>query len=373
MSNEVYEKQNKDLEEKESTKVHLKSQVKKGEKELESSKVQFKVDLDLLRDTLRVVTKNNNELKEALKNKEAMLVALSEETTSAEDANNEDLTVSVEIHNEDTNQRVSMNKESAAHKCVACDKDFNASGDLERHLKDKHTESVCNMCDKKFTSTKQAQEHICLEGEIVPQTCEKSYCNKQFVSTATLQKHMKSNHFGNQRSVCKKCGEIGGARFDMKKHMETCGKSVSDGHQVQEKRKEVCKHWRQGRCDRGTQCMFSHVGQQNTSGHESPSTAKALIPCRNGPSCSFLARGRCNFQHHNEKRHEDNRRRQSTPRIQSNHSQRQSTGRDFCRFGANCDRVVNCPNVHNMQDFPQYNKNHGFRGTNRSNNGRFRS
>ena len=146
--------------------------------------MQFKVDLDLLRDTLRVVTKNNNELKEALKNKEAMLVALSKETTSAEDANNEDLTVSVEIHNEDTNQRT-MNKESAAHKCIACDKDFNASGDLERHLKDKHTESVCNMCDKKFTSTKQAQEHICLEGEIVPQT-------HTVINSSSAQPHCRS-------------------------------------------------------------------------------------------------------------------------------------------------------------------------------------
>ena len=56
LSNEVNEKLNNDLEGKESTKVHLKSQVKKGERELESSKVQFKVDLDLLRDTLMVVT-----------------------------------------------------------------------------------------------------------------------------------------------------------------------------------------------------------------------------------------------------------------------------------------------------------------------------
>ena len=153
-----------------------------------------------------------------------MIVALSPESVEniSNENNDEELNVAVEVHSEDTNQRVGMNKASTAHRCNACDKEFNASGDLERHLKDKHTESVCNMCDKKFTSRKHAEEHICMEGEIVPQKCEKSYCNKEFVSTDTLQKHMKSYHYGNQRSVCKKCGEIGGARFDMKKHMETC-------------------------------------------------------------------------------------------------------------------------------------------------------
>ena len=145
LGNEVNEKQKNDLEEKESKKVQLKSQIKKAEKELDSSKTQFKVDLGLLRDTLKVVTKKNNELQEALENKEAMVAALTEELTgeSTESVNNDnnEHNVSAVIHNEDNTQRVSMNKESSAHKCQGCDKDFSASGDLERHVQDKHTES----------------------------------------------------------------------------------------------------------------------------------------------------------------------------------------------------------------------------------------
>ena len=76
----------------------------------------------------------------------------------------------------------------------------------------------------------------------------------------------------------KECGEIGEARIDMKRHMDMCGKSVSEVHHTQEKRKEVCKHWQCGKCDRGTQCMFSHVSHQNISSNESRSTASASIP-----------------------------------------------------------------------------------------------
>ena len=43
----------------------------------------------------------------------------------------------------------------------------------------KHEEHACTMCNKKFNSSKEAEEHICREGEIIPQVCEKSYCKKK--------------------------------------------------------------------------------------------------------------------------------------------------------------------------------------------------
>jgi hypothetical protein len=76
------------------------------------------------------------------------------------------------------------------------------------------------MCDKKFTTTKQAEEHICMEGELVSQVCEKSYCKKEFISSMALKDHMKTSHYGNQRSVCPKFGEIQGQKVGVKKHME---------------------------------------------------------------------------------------------------------------------------------------------------------
>ena len=95
-----------------------------------------------------------------------------------------------------------MNKQSTENRCHACDKRFNAASDLDRHMDDKHTKNSCSMCNKKFTSRKHAEEHICTEGDIVTQVCDKSNCKKEFVSTAALAKHVKSNHFGHHKSVC---------------------------------------------------------------------------------------------------------------------------------------------------------------------------
>ena len=80
---------------------------------------------------------------------------------------------------------------------------------------------------------------------------------------------MKSSHFGTQRKVCTKCSsEILNANTSMKKHNETCGKGASKTHKTQEKSLEMCKHWRRGKCDRGSQCNFSHVGHQDALQHE---------------------------------------------------------------------------------------------------------
>ena len=92
----------------------------------------------------------------------------------------------------------------------------------------------------------------------------------------------------------------------MKSHMEMCGKDFTGSEGTQERSLEVCKHWRRGRCDWGSSCNFSHVGCQDTSRPERQSTGSASIICRNGPTCSFLARGRCNFQHHMNSGHKEN-------------------------------------------------------------------
>ena len=88
------------------------------------------------------------------------------------------------------------------------DKGFNAGGDLDRHIQDKHTESECPMCDKKFTSRKQAHEHICMVGEIVPQICSKFECKKEFTSSAAL-----ANHTNNHTLVIKKMCAQNAAKY----------------------------------------------------------------------------------------------------------------------------------------------------------------
>ena len=153
--------------------------------------------------------------------------------------------------------------------------------------------------------------------------------------------------------------------------MESC--RVGAGNkESQEKSKEVCYHWRRGFCKRGSTCGYSHVGIQDTPRAVDKSTK--TTPCRNGPMCTFLARGRCNFDHHKADRHQDQVRQGNTSNRTHNRGtvqgRNQQDRRPLCRYQGDCDRVPNCPNIHNTADFPQYNRSQGFQRTNRRGNNR---
>jgi hypothetical protein len=107
------------------------------------------------------------------------------------------------------------------------------------------------------------------------------------------------------------------------------------------------------------------VGKQDTPRPETQVTAKT--PCRNGPTCSFHSRGRCRFAHHSNKRHQGD---QNRNRDASRQGPRSQAARDKCKFGGECDRVPNCPFLHSLTDFPQFEKSHGFRKNQRGQNNR---
>ena len=98
------------------------------------------------------------------------------------------------------------------------------------------------MCNKKFTNRKQVEEQICTEGDIIEQECEKSYCKKEFVNRNMLKTHMKKAHFGNQRTVCQKCGDILDTNMNMKKHIEVCGNADMGNVQTYEKNPAYGRH-----------------------------------------------------------------------------------------------------------------------------------
>ena len=202
---------------------------------------------------------------------------------------------------------------------------------------------------------KAVEEHICANSQVVPQKCEKSYCKKEFISTTALKQHIQKTHVGHQRTFCKKCGEMLNNNDSMKKHLETCDTGASV-----EKSKVVCKHWRRGHCNLGSDCQFSHVGHQDVPRVKSISTQNTSILCRNGPSCAFLARGKCLFKHHIVNNHQNSQNGREQPGADG--------GRQRCRFGAACDRVISCPNLHATQDFPQYNNKQWFQKINQYNN-----
>ena len=378
--------------------------LKKAEGDHKKMKDQHKAALDTVHDTLGNVTKRNNDLKIEVAKQKSLITAMKEakdreaadpeEDGSVEDDTDRDLEAQEQNHP----PRVTMSKKSKEHRCHACDRVFNAAGDLDRHINDKHSPNECHMCNKKFNTRKQVQEHMCTEGDIIAQECEKSYCQKQFISSQALKNHMKTSYFGNQRFVCNKCGEIENTNHNLKKHIEVCGKAQANIRHTTEKSLEVCKHWRRGRCHWGSQCNFSHVGRQDTASSEHHSTSGAPQACWNGPSCTHLARGKCRFQHQElqgrgqeaqgrrqesqgrrqeaqGRRQELLGRRQPLPTWQESHGRRQNSQgarsqRAQCVWGRDCNRVPNCPHLHSLRDFPQYSNQHGFRGTNRPNNPR---
>ena len=92
--------------------------------------------LDTVHDTLGNVTKRNNDLKIELAKQKSLVTALKEGNCRVDDSEQvesvvDDTETGVEAFDEADNQRIIMSKSSNEHKCNACDKVFNAAGDLE--------------------------------------------------------------------------------------------------------------------------------------------------------------------------------------------------------------------------------------------------
>ena len=148
-------------------------------------KIYAKKVIDSLNEAIGSLTKWNSDLKVELAKEKSLRELL--QKVNQQEVN---IVSDGQVHVQESVQRVTMSKESTDNRCQACDKGFNAAKDLDRHMKDKHPESECPNCNKKSTSEKHADEHICMDGDIVPETCKKSYCKREFISTAALAKQV---------------------------------------------------------------------------------------------------------------------------------------------------------------------------------------
>ena len=152
MRAEVQNVQEAAIKEKDKEIQQANNKFKKIQKDLEANKDQHKTSMDNLYDTLGNLTKRNNDLKAEISKQKELI--------ETKEKDNFHITVTTaQVINQEPMQSVDMSKESTERRCQACDKIFKAESDLERHIRDKHTESECPNCNKKSTSEKHADEH----------------------------------------------------------------------------------------------------------------------------------------------------------------------------------------------------------------------
>ena len=157
-----------------------------------------------------------------------------------------------------------------------------------------------------------------------------SVCNRHSrVPTATISVASRQQAGSNSSSdtstdACFKCGELFHERELLNAHIKQCHDSFNTN------RKE-CRYFRRGNCSKGDNCLFVHRRSRP-------------MHCKNGVSCTYYARGKCNFYHEYESRD------RNSHYVQFQGDQR---GVRFCRFAHDCWRKPNCLFLHYDVDFPE--------------------
>ena len=312
-------------------------------KTLERETVEFKKELNVLRVKIGVVAEENSTLKIENRNKTKYIMQLEE----SNGVDTDDVSEVVEVSEDPV--RVEMNKDSQAHVCNACARTFRNSKDLDRHMEAKHSPARCAFCDEEFRNQKELEEHIdqCLDYGNTTVKCSKC---KQIFTRFGIKRHVENCHEDTYKNIysCSVCGKRSKSAEEIKKHQQT------DHMEQVEVSKEVCKHWRRGKCFKGSSCSFSHVGFQNLTS-SGPTTKQGTssnwtAPCKHGDSCSWMKKGSCRFFHKGVGV-------QMPARGTSGDSQgqqiRNQRGTKLCRYNERCYKKSTCGFEHtNVQDFP---------------------
>ena len=243
-----------------------------------------------------------------------------------------------------------MNHDTSGPYCVACKISFISDRDLDKHMNDKHQSKECPLCDETHANKLELISHInmCMERNAVGSFVQCDKCKKNF-NREGLRRHNANGgcrHVPKKQTlVCNKCNAVCISISDLRKH------TMEDHNE--ERSREVCRHWKEGKCFRGESCKFSHVGFQTTSGSTRSATTGASNPCRNGSTCVWLARGKCHFDHQREGT-------QDTRQNQHRWSETQIRSERICWYNESCRRNP-CPYKHishgSNTDFPSLSRN----------------
>ena len=147
------------------------------------------------------------------------------------------------------------NDDVQTYKCDLCNKIFNNSSKLSKHIIIMHEQSEeyqCEYCDKKFSIKGTLTRHVLTEhNESVSKPYPCKLCNESFLSSSRLLFHTRKYH--DQNIKCEYCAKTFGKLSDKKSHISNihegqsnhkenecneCGKLFSRSH-------ELTKHIRQ--------------------------------------------------------------------------------------------------------------------------------
>ena len=201
LRDEVLEKQANELEEKQKEKealskdnknqrdrnkdVLISEKVKKMENDkLKGKNKLYYNEIEKLRENVGSLTKENTDLNIKINVKQDLVKEL-KEALGIEDAEEEENIQVVEVNP----PSVSMNNDTNAQKCNACDKRFRSSSDLENHINSKHTEKICIYCDK--------------------------VCNNE---VELIKHHKDCNEIGEANRMCSKCDQFFYQKWNKEAH-----------------------------------------------------------------------------------------------------------------------------------------------------------
>ena len=108
------------------------------------------------------------------------------------------------------------------HPCRHCSDCFMWSGQLKRHLLESHNQGTwltCNICQKKFTNSRDFKVHVRRHEGVKPYVC--SECPKCFCTSSHLKRHQLV-HSNVRVFACGLCGKSFKYKQTVLKHFTMC-------------------------------------------------------------------------------------------------------------------------------------------------------
>ena len=252
----------------------------------ENLKVKYEDKVRQEKNTEEVV-KENSDLKEKATERKEEVSKLKKEVMNLEIENAE-----LKSKEEKTRKKViiDIEEKDEALKCGFCDHEGRNMKDLKGHIKFEHNK--CTECPERFFSFDKLQVHLEEKHGIKRFLC--STCKEVLPSLAALEEHCrKEKNKGEKKRgqekvekvyECPTCQEKFDSQYAVAKHIDVKHPMEAGLGEFQEVKRGACPFFKRGGCKKKDKCNMSHE-------------MKEVEVCKNGPQCTFLARGHCRYSH----------------------------------------------------------------------------